>query len=58
MKLKKQEGGFLDMLLGTLVTLILGNILTGKTVLRVIKGVVRAGKLYNIDKKCYFRSIL
>ena len=37
----------------------LGNILTGKGVLKARKGVVRAGRVYNdIDKNVYFWSIL
>ena len=43
------------MLLGTLGTSVLGNIFTGKCVLRARKGVVRARKGYNnmdqMDKK-------
>ena len=47
---KEQKGGFLSMLLGTLVAGLLGNLLTGKGVVRADygnknkgKGVVRAG---------------
>ena len=47
---KEQIGGFLSMLLGTLVAGLLGNLLTGKGVVRADygnknkgKGVVRAG---------------
>ena len=44
---KQQEGGFLSMLLRTLGATILGNMLTGKGVVRIRKGVVRAGRGYN-----------
>ena len=37
---KKQKGGFLSMILGTLGTSLLGNMLAGK-------GVIRAGEGYN-----------
>ena len=41
---KKQEGGFLDMLLGTIGVSVLGNILT-------VNGVMRAGRRYiNMDE--------
>ena len=46
---KEQKGGFLSMLLGTLGESLLGNLLTGKGVVRAgsgnnkEKGVVRAG---------------
>ena len=46
---KEQKGGFLSMLLGTLGVSLLGNLLTGKEILRVGlgnkkgKGIVRAG---------------
>ena len=46
---KKQKGGFLSMLLGTLGASLLGNLLTGKGILRAgsrnkkRKGIVRAG---------------
>ena len=54
MKQKKQKGGFLGMLLGTLGASLLGNMLTGKGVLRASygnkegKGVLRAdyGNIY------------
>ena len=35
---KKQQGGFLSMLLGTLGASLLGNILTGKRIVRVRYG--------------------
>ena len=46
---KEQKGGFLSMLLGTLGATILGNLLTGKGIIRAGlgnkkgKGIVRAG---------------
>ena len=46
---KEQEGGFLNMLLGTLGAILLGNLLSGKGIVRVGsgnkngKGIVRAG---------------
>ena len=45
---KKQEGGFLSMLLGTLGASLLGNLLAGKEIVRASsgnkkKGIVRAG---------------
>ena len=46
---KEQKGGFLSMLLGTLGASLLGNILTGKGILRTSsgnnkgKGILRAG---------------
>ena len=39
---KEQKGGFILMLLGTLAASILGNALTGKGVIRVGEGVIRA----------------
>ena len=40
---KEQRGGFLSMLLGTLGASLLGNLLTGKGMMRAGKGIVRAG---------------
>ena len=42
-KVKEQKGGFLSMLLGTLGTSLLGNLLTGKGSNRAGEGIVRAG---------------
>ena len=48
-KTKEQKGGFLSMLLGTLGASLLGNLLTGKGIVRTgsgnkkRKGIVRAG---------------
>ena len=43
-EVKKQKGGFLSMLLGTLSASLLGNLLTGKGIYRAAKGkgIVRA----------------
>ena len=41
---KEQRGGFLSMLLGTLGASLLGNLLTGKRMMRAGKGIVRAGE--------------
>ena len=50
------------MALGTLVASMLGNLLTGKGVLRAGKGFVRVGRGYanmdDTDKNIYFRSII
>ena len=45
-KVKKQKGGFLSMLLGTLYARLLGNLLTGKGIYRAgkSKGINRAGE--------------
>ena len=40
---KEQKGGFLSMLLGTLGASVLGNLLTGKGIMRAGDGIVRAG---------------
>ena len=40
---KKQKGGFLSMLLGTLGASLLGNILAGKGINRAWEGILRAG---------------
>ena len=40
---KKQKGGFLSILLGTLGASLLGNILAGKGINRAGEGIVRAG---------------
>ena len=48
-EIKEQKGGFLSMLLGTLVASLLGNLLAGKEIVRAGsgnkkgKGIVRAG---------------
>ena len=43
-EVKKKNGGFLSMLLGTLSASLLGNLLTGKGAFRAGKGIHRAGK--------------
>ena len=48
---RRQERGFLGMLLGTLGALVLGNMLTGKGVIRAWIGGVTTGRQYNnMDK--------
>ena len=42
-KAKEKKGGFLSMLLGTLVESLLGNILAGKGVIRAGEGTARVG---------------
>ena len=57
---KEQKGGFLSMLLGTLGTSLLGNVLTGKGFVRAGygnnngKGVVRAGYGNQLKNKMDF----
>ena len=41
---KEQRGGFLSMLLGTLGASLLGNLLTGKGMMRAGEGILRAGE--------------
>ena len=61
-KTKEQKGGFLSMLLGTLGASLLGNLLTGKGVIRAGsgnnkgKGVVRAGYHNNNKGKVAVRA--
>ena len=43
-KIKKEKGEICGMTLGTLGGSMLGNVLTGKVILKAGKGVVRAGK--------------
>ena len=38
---KKQKGGFLRMLLGTLGASLLANLLTGKDITRAVEGAIR-----------------
>ena len=40
---RKQRGGFLSMLLGTLSASLLGDVLSGKGVIRAGEGTIRAG---------------
>ena len=57
---KEQKGGFLSMLLGTLGASLLGNLLTGKGIVRAgygnnkEKGIVRAGYGNQLKNKMYF----
>ena len=44
---KEQRGGFLGMLLGTLVARLLGNMLADKGVIRADNGVYRADRIFN-----------
>ena len=48
---KEQRRGFLSMLLGTLGTSSLGNLLTGKGIMRAGDGIVRAGSGSDGSKK-------
>ena len=41
---KEQKGGFLGMLLGTLETSLLVNLLTGKVIIRASKTTIRTGQ--------------
>ena len=43
-EIKEQRGRFLSMLLGTLRASLLGNLLTGKGIMRAGDGIVRAGE--------------
>ena len=44
MKLKNKEKDFLSMLIGTLEASLLGNLLTGKGMMRAGEGMVRTGE--------------
>ena len=50
-EVKEQKEGFLSMLLGTLGSSLLGNLLTGRGIYRAGKGkgIVRAGEGNNMD---------
>ena len=48
---KEQRGGFLSMLLGTLEASLLGNLLTGKGIMRADDGIVGAGEWGGRKKK-------
>ena len=41
---KSQRDGFLSMLLGTLGASLLGNLLTGKGIVRAVEGTIRTGE--------------
>ena len=47
---KQQKSGFLSMLLATLGISLLGNLLSGKGIIRAGEGIVRAGYSYSIKK--------
>ena len=51
---KEQRGGFLSKLLGTLGASLLGNLLTGKGIMRAGDGIVRAGEGSGSKKKSKF----
>ena len=51
---KEQRGGFLSMLLGTLGASLLGNLLSGKGMIRAGEGIVRAGERSGSKKKPKF----
>ena len=51
---KEQRGGFLSMLLGTLGASLLGNLLSGKEMMRAGEGIVRAGEGSGSKKKTKF----
>ena len=53
-KTKEQRGGFLSMLLGTLEASLLGNLLTGKVIMRAGDGIVGAGEGGGSKKKTKF----
>ena len=48
---KEQKGGFLSMLLGTLGTSLLGNVLSGKRIVRAAEGIVKFGYGLSIKKQ-------
>ena len=54
---KEQRGGFLSMLLGTVGASLLGNLLTGKGIMRARDGIVRAGEGSGSKKKTKFATI-
>ena len=43
-EMKEQKGGFLSMILGTLGASLLGNLLSGKGIIRAGEGTIRAGQ--------------
>ena len=45
-KVKEQKGGFLEMLLVTLVAALLGSAFTGRGVIRAGEGTIRVGENY------------
>ena len=58
-EIKEQSGGFLSMLLGTLAASLLGNLLTGKGIMRAGNGIERAGEgSKKLPIKNYLLSII
>ena len=55
---KEQRRGFLSMLLGTLGASLLGNLLTGKGIMRAGDGIVRAGEGNGSKKKTKFAAAI
>ena len=55
---KEQRGGFLSMLLGTLGASLLGNLLSGKGMMRVGECIVRAGEGVGSKKTPKFTVII
>ena len=60
---RKQKGGFLNMLLGTLGSSLLGNLLTSKSTIRASEGVIRGGQdtqprllLTNFKRQMYHQN--
>ena len=53
---KEQEGGFLSMLLGTLGASLLGNLLTGKSIVRAGYGCPSSSALQNNEGKGIVRA--
>ena len=49
-EIKEQKGGFLSMLLGTLGSSLVGNLLTGQGIVRAGEGIIRAGYGSSIKK--------
>ena len=54
-EIKRQGGGFLSMLYGALGALLLGNVLTGKGVVRAEMGY---NNMYHMNKNLYLRFII
>ena len=52
-KTKEQKGGFLSILLGTLGTSLLGDLLSGKGTVRAGEGTLRAGYGSSIKKSSH-----
>ena len=57
-EIKEQRGGFLSMLLGTLGASLLGNLLTGKGIMRARDGIVRASERSKKKFRYYLNSLL